>query len=299
MPKAKLTGSRFSASRDSADLSMLSPYVSHGLDISKTMNGQAICQCPFCDKDKFHISLATGKADCKVCGWSGNAKSFLDKLWDVSFDATTKEEYEELRQDRRYKTTEALIHWGCCKSVITNEWLVPGYNNDGTLRQLYRYVKQWDVKKKIWFHSLWLTKGLYAQDSHGLHGVPLMNSADTVYICEGIWDGIALWEALKLCNRSEEASVLAIPGCNIWQDKWAILVQNKRVILLFDSDHPRSLPNGVEAGREGYKAMERLTRKMSGGDRKPKEILYINWGPDGYDPDRKTGYDVRDFLCQR
>jgi hypothetical protein len=32
-----------------------------------------------------------------------------------------------------------LWEWGCCQSVITGDWLVPGYSVEGEVSQLYAY----------------------------------------------------------------------------------------------------------------------------------------------------------------
>ena len=282
----------------------LQPYLFHGLQLDwHGSSSQAQGSCPFCDKEKFFVSVETGQWDCKVCGVKGNAMTFLRQLW-TECDKRTNGQTSELASRRGLAHGTTLMEWGVVKSVVSGDWLVPGYGADGKLVQLYRYVRDAKTKKMV----LLATTGM----SHGLHGVNLLDPGKPdVYVCEGPWDAMALWEVMRSTKVTDDglaftgnvdasllggANVLAVPGCNVFNEQWCSLLAGKRVFLLFDSDHPVG-QNGSTREPVGYAGMRRLTATMSkSGDGQPREVQYLHWGDAGYDPQRKSGYDVRDLL---
>jgi hypothetical protein len=170
--------------------------------------------------------------------------------------------------------------------------LVPGYGTDGKLDQLYRRVRVLD--KGEWSWVLMPTPGVWPEGrAHALH-LPAADfdpACPDVYVCEGPWDGMALWEVVRGLALAP-CQVVAVPGCNVWRDEWTDFCQGKRVVLLYDNDHPKALPSGREylPGRDG---MRRAARMLSGA---AASVRCVRWGPDGYDPDLPSGYDVRDLL---
>lgn len=289
----------------------LKPYISHGVSLSGD-GDQRAADCPFCGKEqKFYVSVKTGLYQCKVCG-TGNAKGggnplvFLRELWKLS-DKQGTDDYASLSGDRKLLYPETPLLWEIVKSATTGDWLVPGYGVDGKLHQLYHYVSI--QEKGQWVKRLLPTPGVHEEGkSHGLHGVNLFDkSKSTVYLCEGLWDGIALWEILRACKRDDEgklvfageassllkdANVLAAPGCNVWQDQWCQLLGGKHVILCYDSDHPNE-KTGKSAGYEG---MQRVCDSLATASPPPASVKMIHWGPAGYSPDLKSGWDLRDSL---
>ncbi len=282
----------------------IKPYVCHGLDL-KWGNGseEAIGQCPFCLKNKFYVSIASGLYSCKTCGTGtgkggGNATVFLRKLHEESEKATT--EYSDLMESRKLLLDETLMLWGVARSVSSGDWLVPGYgvsgDGKGKICQLYRYRQQ---------GSKWILAAT-SEIGHALHGVNLYDAKKPkVFVCEGPWDAMALHEVLKSCRYDDEQlvfsgessslyseySILAVPGCNVWQDHWASLLAGKDVTLLYDSDHPDK--SGRSAGWEG---MRRVCEALALRSDAPNSVSVIKWGPEGYDPALKSGYDIRDLL---
>ena len=194
------------------------------------------------------------------------------------------------------------MHWGVCISALTGDWLIPGYNADGKINQLYSYRTNKDGRM-ICMPTPTLT--------HKLHGIPLWDrSAQDVYICEGIWDALALWELLGVAkftgtdlmatangdNLRTRAAVLAVSSCGgvSCLHKFLSLFEGKHPILLFDNDHPRKHESRVIAG-QGYKSMQEATSILCNVTQK---ISYLNWGLNGYDRLLPSGYDVRDQLSE-
>lgn len=283
----------------------LRPYVFHGVDLtwSDTDENATAANCPFCDGQKFSVQIETSQFQCfsGSCAKAGNSSSFLTQLWAASDGATNK--YGDLAKNRNLQS-DTLMQWGVVQSIVTGEWLVPGYNAEGILQQLYRNVKQQDGR-----HRLIPTPTLH----HRLHGVNLYDlQKPLVYLCEGPWDAMALWETLRQTKQTEEglaptaneedsllaeANMLAVPGCNVFLPDWLPLFAGKRVMLMYDSDHPRKqAKTGKLLQPAGYKATQRVAAKLLNCKTPPLEVSYLRWGANGYDKTLTSGYDVRDYL---
>lgn len=293
----------------------LRPYIFHGLDLSfEEGDDHARGDCPFCGREgKFYVNIEKGLWDCKICKTGsdkggGNIYTFLRKLVETS--QTTDAAYEALAKDRRFAGIDGLKAWGIIVSPITNDWLVPGYGADGKLLQLYRYLKDTASGR----YRLLPTPEL----GHHLHGVDTYDPKKSdVYLCEGIWDGIALWETMRSCKWSDneskgqkliptsseaasllgEANILAVPTCSTFNEPWLPLFADRRVFLMYDNDHARKHPQtGTVVPPAGYGAMKRVTAILATAEQPPREVSYLHWGKDGYDPTLASGFDVRDFL---
>lgn len=266
----------------------LRPYLFHGLQLT-VRGSHAVGNCPFCGRDdKFSVSVESGLWRCFVCGsgterGGGNALVFL-RLLHEQYVATTRESFYDLvRNDRGLISSNTVKSWGVCLSP-DNTWLIPGYGIDGKLDQLYR---------RVWVEDTWRllpTPGVWPEGKvHALYLPKTTNGhiSSNVWVMEGPWDGMAIWETCI----GIDTDVIAVPGCNVWRDDWTNKVKGKNVTLMFDSDHPRV--HGSKTFKAGYDGMVRVAKKLSGI---AASIRYIKWGEEGYDPECPTGYDVRDAL---
>ena len=289
----------------------LRPYLFHGIDLGTPSNSEAVGDCPFCDKsNKFSVNEDTGKWKCwsGSCGESGNIWTFLRKFHVLCFEATTVEDYKSLAVDRDLYKTESLVQWQIVKSITTDEWLIPGYGvQKREITSLYRYIKQRDGG-----YRLLPTPTL----GHHLHGLNLWNTqAPIVYVTEGPWDAVSLWEALGsakncheggLCSTASressllaQANVIAVPGCEVFFETWTPLLEGKTVTLVYDSDHPRKHPKtGKISDGAGIRAVKKVANLLIESKHKPFEVNYLKWGEGGYDPSRKSGFDVSDLLTK-
>lgn len=286
---------------------MLRPYVFHGLDLTNQPNskGWVYSLCPGCGREdlKFGVNAETGAYKCFTCDLAGGGIYLFLRWLHAESDRTTKD-YAELQTDRKLLYPDTLMRWGICKSVIGGEWLVPGYNPEGSLTQLYRRVRSYPDNRI----KLLPTPEL----PHALHWVGKPTTSQ-VLVCEGPWDGMALEETLGLARETaaglevtadktssllNKFSVVAVPGCMVWNEPWCGIVGGKSTLFLYDSDHSRTHPTTGEviapAGLAGVRA---AVRKLLGSDGpKPTSIGYLSWGLEGYDPALPSGYDVRDAL---
>lgn len=279
-------------------------YVFHGLDLKEGKQWHG--ECPFCTKQKFYVDPENGLWKCMVCGTGthkggGNVYTFLRELHKAS-KATG---LDSLAKARGILKTETLDAWGVRQSLVTNEYIIPGYSPDGKMNQLYRYTQASSDGKMV----LWATPNL----GHQLFGLNLFDhKKENVYVCEGPWDSMALWEVLRstkdtggdLTLTSNEGlsiggstNVIATPGCNVFSDSWHDVVRGKTTTLVFDNDHSRTNPkSGAIIEGAGIAGVKRIAAILSQASELPKELRYLHWGDAGYDPSLPSGTDIRDLL---
>jgi hypothetical protein len=281
------------------------------LDLKLGAADQAQGQCPWCGKIKFLVNQTNGKWDCKTCGTSGNLSTFIRKLWEQSDRATGLEVLEPLRVHRGLMLPETLMGWGVVRSTVTGEWLLPGYDQTGRMDHLYRYV-QTQAGDGVTAWKVNAVKGMY----HKIFGMPVFaKQRGTVYVCEGPWDGMALWESLRAAKWADDnsrlmytanpltslladANVIAVPSAYTYNVKWNSVFAGKRVVLCYDNDHPRTHPRtGQKVKPAGLDGMRRAAEIMAAAEVPPAEICYLKWGESGYHPGLKDGLDVRDVLA--
>jgi hypothetical protein len=291
---------------------VLLPYLSHGVDfVRENLSNQAIADCPFCGREnKFYVSEEDGKFKCFDCNEHGNSITFLRQIHQLG--TRSEDGLMNLAESRKLLSPQTLEAWEVTVplTAIGQTWAVPAFSAvSRDIVQLYRYLPDPVTKKK----RLIATTGL----NHGIFGVNLFDdSKPDVYICEGPWDAMALWEALGISKKEPDgtlsqtetdslsllasANVLAVPGCKVFNDSWSALLAGKRVFLLYDNDHPREvkLKNGTKhtLQPDGLEGMKLAADVMSRAETTPVEVNYLQWGEEGYDPTLKHGTDIRDVL---
>lgn len=289
----------------------LRPYISHGLDVQwRDGDKHGFADCPWCGREgKFAIVAQTGQWSCPVC-LEGNAKGggnvyvFLRMLWDRSFEETTPADYRQLAIDRTLEDLDTPIQWNLCRSIINGEWLVPGYGIDGVLKTLYRYTQQKDRKALLATATL----------GHYLTGMNLFDKKKpVVFLCEGVWDAMPLWEQLGKTKEAgegfaptaslsasllSEANVLSFPGANTFHEGWAELFADKVVHLMAQNDHERRHPKtGKLVPPASFRGMKRITEILVKAKKPPRSINVLWWGERGFDTDLPSGFDVRDTFA--
>jgi hypothetical protein len=287
----------------------LRPFRFHGAEFGwREGQDEATGDCPFCGREgKWRINVKTGEWNCKVCqtGSSrggGNGYTFIKCLHEFSMEAA-QGDYEELAKSRGYLSAQSLKQWGVCQSVLTGEWIVPGYNQEGVINNLYRYMRLGDR----------MVLAATPTFKHGMFGVHLYDEdKPTVHLCEGIWDAIAWWEAMTFgkpdgegklvltapggpASMIQKTNVLATPGANVFHDTWFRWFRGKEVELMFHSDRPRE-KNKVKFEPAGLVGMKRTANILAWAEEKPSKMRYLKWGKEGFDPNFKDGYDLRDHL---
>ncbi len=291
---------------DKKDPDNLRPYIFHGVDLSwREGDKDAIAaNCPFCGREgKFGVEIATSKYNCFPCGSAGCRESFCDALWNNCVPEI--DEFKELQVDRKLLYPDTLIHWEITRSCITSDWLVPGYTLERKIGQLYRYTQTLKGMQLLPTPTL----------GHKMFGLNLYDkNRSEVYLCEGPWDAMALWEVLKETKETEEglrqtastdlslladANVLAVPGCNVFKESWCKWFVEKDVIICFDNDYSRRHPKTKkEIKPAGLSGTERVTGILSGSANPPNSIRYLKWGENGVNLNLPSGTDIRDILTK-
>lgn len=305
-------------STDSPEL--LRPYIFHGLELEQGADN-ATGECPFCDKPKkFSVKIETGQFRCLFCEETGNIYSFLHRLLQQSKERTTTKDYAALAKHRGC-SIESLQYFGLAKSCITGEWLIPAYNLEGNLANLYRVVERKDEHGKTRLAPM-STPGCkpWPFSTHHLVQTP----KDNIWITEGVWDGCALYDQLtthrqqgdKLIKTSnpEQAmfathNILAVPGCGNFNADWLAVCADKTVRVCFDNDYPKKYgPDHPKAGqlimqkgkevRPGWDGMERIVKQVGLAKQRPSKLFCLFWNGDneGHNPKLKDGYDLGDLF---
>lgn len=275
------------------------PYTFHGVSFDVQDGDEAVGDCPFCGRSgKFSVNVPTSKFRCLVCDCNGNGTSFVRQLHQVSLEETKPTDYQELAHEFGLHFVETPMEWQIAKSYITGQWMVPGWKADGQLKTLYLYGD-----------LLYPTPTL----GHGVHGINLFNKdAEEVHLCEGWKDGMCWYEYLchmklgedgkyhETANREDAiiagVNVLACAGTGSVGEPlkaYNALMADKYLTLLFDSDHPRE-HRGRMQEPAGLGAVRRASKILNSA----YETFYLSWGEEGFDPDLKSGHDVRDSLCR-
>jgi ribosomal protein L37AE/L43A len=234
----------------------------HGLDFSVNGSDQATADCPFCGKEShFYCNIETGQWDCKVCGESGNAYSFLRKLLEANpASKTDRARLAEYRKLPKGAFDKADIGY----DEILERFLFPVYSpeNPGSLVGLRSWEPNEEVKTPVI-----TTTGL---PHHLLHGHRLNGQgSQVVYLCEGDWDCFAMeWLRQTL---DEEVSVVGSPGAHVFKREWVNFFKGKDVFLCYDAD---------SAGQSGQSKVQGLLASVANS---VQVLLWPASSPEGYD----------------
>lgn len=272
---------------------------------------QWVSDCPFCGReDKFYCNIEDGLWDCKICTEKGNLITFMRKLWEEGDKRTT--DYNSLAADRGLLFPDTLMRWGVIRSPLTNEWIVPGYNADRKLVQLYRYTKDPVTGRMFLRPTPEAGHGMFLPDDYN-------PSVKEVHIMEGLWDGMVAWETFRAAAPIDKgrfevtgrhtssilanAGLVAVPSCNVLPQSWVSAFAGKGVTLYYDNDHLKVYKNGdgIEkttppAGYEGMKRFVKTTAESV--ERTPSWVRYLHWGDGGFTKDLPDRYDIRDLLTE-
>jgi hypothetical protein len=294
----------------------LKPYAFHGLNLNYSPKEKyAMGDCPWCTREnKFGVKVESGVWKCWVCAdgakTGGNATTFVKRLWQQCAEKTTDKQLQAYATDKGFAGVEALRAWGLAWSPYVNRWIVPGYGLNLSIATLYMlspFKKKDGTPYQRWIPTPSLGMKIYGLGAFVI-GKPL------VYICEGFNDGCILYETLGACkvggdtlvplqdgetladSMLKEANVIAIPGCEQWQDSWNRLIEGAEVRLMFDNDHPIKVENQADKPPAGYSGTLRTAGLLYHGKLKVNSVEALVWGPDGFEESLPDGHDVRDFL---
>jgi len=291
----------------------IKPFVFHGLHLEPMEKGEVKevrGDCPFCDKSNhFFVKAETGQWQCKRCSNSGNIYSFLQMLLNESLPLTTDDDYESLSEDRHVPVW-VLKEFRVCRSMLNGEWLLPTFNEKNAISNLYKYTELTDPESGETITKLLSTPTCKI----GLFGTPLLTDKQKqLCICEGPWDGMALYGVLGTLKKKgdryvtckngtpgvllEAHGVLCVPGAGTFQESWLNYFPGRNVDLLFDNDHPLKKPDGGirlvkgQCVRPGWDGMTRVVAMVNQTGKRPRRLRVLAWGQPPDDVEQSGGYD--------
>lgn len=244
----------------------LMPFEFHGVSFTRKTEKESIAECIFCGKpNKFYVNRTTGQWSCKVCGKNGNVYTFLEHLHAGLLEGTDDAAYALVSELRHGIPAAAFKTHGV--AWIDGTAYLPIRNENGTVVQLRRYDSN-STRYRQWMNTAELPTQLWGMDRLA------KNQDETVYICEGEWDGIA-FDWLRRKNK-EPGVVMAVPGSETFKNDWIEKFRNREVVLLFDND---------PAGYDGMQRVARLLRSVV------KSLRTIHWPADV-----EEKFDLNDFI---
>jgi hypothetical protein len=348
IPSRNGSGSNGSANgKPAADdpLQHVRPFLFHGVDLGEPRPGdtQVKGTCPFCGGEgKLYVGLKDVDKDHYAGGWAchsckerGNVSTFLNRLWEFGHNATAKEDLARLAAERGLLYPETLERWGVVRSILTGEWLLPGYNHEGKIVQLYRYCRLQGVAGKgggkaqgrmallatstlraALFGAPETFKRLAPKGGGGKGGGRGKGAPEVLCVAEGPWDGMAVEEVMRRTRAGadglpaeaatvgvsmlKEHAVVAVPGANTFLPAWARLGAGREVVLLYDNDHPRVHPaTKKEVEGAALSGIKKAAAALGQASEPPAALKFLCWGADPavqHNLEMPSGCDVRDVL---
>lgn len=253
---------------DPETIALLRPFTFHGISFSKvTETGQAIGECPFTGKkDKFYVNIKNMLWDSKVAGLSGNLGQFLHHM-----GQRNAELLKESPEDQKVIAAN--------RGLPRSAFIDVGIGFDG---RFYTIPVRNGSKSSLMDLRVWKPGGKIISTPKSrawLFGYEQLGdetrSGETVYICEGEWDAVALRWLLKTVGA--KGIVLGVPGADIFKAEWTLAFKDRNVVALYDAD---------EAGARGEKKAYDSLRSVAAS------MKFVQWPTEV--PDK---FDVRDWVC--
>jgi predicted ATPase len=284
----------------------LKPYEFHGHEVSWNGGTLGHSHCPFCDTPKkLGIKVRTGQYRCVKCNEHGNVSKWVQTVYDMSELNVDSPAIIEILEDRKC-SVQALEHFGVKVNFITGEVIVPQYNQKGIVCNLSKVVTGFKLYSTA-------TCNMYPFGTENIK-----SQQGLIWVVEGLWDALALFDTLNKLQDGEEGVILkskkskeqplfkfqgimAVPGCNSWQDHWAHWLRKKDVRVVFDNDYPKELRGGsiIQPAYDGAKRMG-LSLLRQNKAKQPRTVQQVVWGETTYHTeDLADGYDIRDLVRDR
>jgi len=237
----------------------LDGFADHFIGLVPSSSGQAVGDCPFCGKeDRFYVNMETGAWDCKVCSRSGSFLTFLEEMGKLNSERFRGSPALRLAKDRGLKV------------ATFRAWRV-GWDGRQFTVPVDICGKTYDLRRfRLGGKTRATTRGRVS-----LAGI-MDPDSDTVWLLEGEWDGMALWESLERSGAS--GSVAAVCGGGAFPQHGLSLFEGKNVIVAFDND---------SAGQKGAQRVYRMLHGLA------KSLAFVHWTEDT--PDK---FDVRDLYLR-
>jgi hypothetical protein len=238
----------------------LKGFAQHGVVFDSNSGKQAIGSCRLCGSkhNKFFVNVDNRLWDCKTCGRSGNWEQFLE--------ATHIEDRKLFKAD----VTRPLAK---NRGISAQTFRAFGFGWNG---QDYTYPVRDDKKIVDLRRYRPGRRGIATKGSKsGLIGPEKRLDSQRVWICEGEWDALALYEILRKVRVKED--VYAVCGAGNFPKGMLDMFKGREVVLCFDHDEP------------GQRGLTRTWDLLAGIAASRQRLV---WPPE---LELKDGFDLRDL----
>jgi len=239
-------------------------FSEHGVILEPAGDDQFIGVTPFApgERKKFYVHRTKGLWDCKVSGRKGSIQCFFREKGRINHERLKilKVPLKELA-DNRGLPTSALLAWGV------------GWDGYQYTLPAQACGRTYDLRRYRIGQGSRSTTGASASISGPL-GLD-WSSHEVIWLCEGEWDGMAMWTILRDTNTKGIA--VSVPGAGVLPPHAIPFFRGKKVRVLFDHD---------QAGEQGSRRVQKILSGVA------DEVTYIHW-----EGDRPDGYDLRDLYC--
>lgn len=253
----------------------LKVFKQHGFIAKSVVGKQVVGFSIFSGKDKLFINPLNKMWDCKNTGINGGYQQFLKEVHKLCLDSMTPKRINWLIKNRGLKRTTIIYH-KIGYNPYTECYTIPVWD---TTKKNLNDLKIYNTTKKVLYASAGANASLY--------GLENLVKYKKIWLVEGEWDKMAMYEILKKTERLNTEIAIAVPGANTWKSEWSILFKEKNVNVFYDNDHDKEIKGITRqgAGKKGalkvYKSLNNIC----------SSIKFGHWLDDS-----KDGYDIRDHL---
>ncbi|NJR72713.1 MAG: toprim domain-containing protein [Scytonema sp. CRU_2_7] len=255
----------------------LTVFKQHGFIYKGESGKQVYGHSIFSGKDNFWINPESKMWDCKNTGKSGGFQSFLQEVYMLSMTHLTGDKLSWLNKNRGLRRSTILDN-SLGYNPSTESYIIPVFDS---MRDKIWDLKIFNPKTKKMIGTSGCASGLYGWETLG--------EAKTVWLCEGEWDRLAMYEILKKMDLLGSTTAVAVPGANTFKTDWATLFEEKDVYVAYDKDDPTTV-NGIVRPGAGPQGTLKIKNMLTN---KAKTLKFVHW-----DTSLKDGYDVRDLLIE-
>lgn len=260
-----------------ADHENLKVFKQHGFIYKKENGDNVQGYSIFSGKNKFFINVKTKTWKCHISGLGGGFQKFLQEVHNFS-----------LQHMDGIKLRRLHLNKGLSRVTIRHHKI--GYNPEN---KTY-LIPVWDQEmEKLWDLRIYNPKNNVIMSSAGcktgLYGWESINEHKTVWLAEGEWDRMAMWQVLSSTDKLHTETVVSVPGVNTFKNEWSRLFLDKDVRVVYDNDHDKMIKGvkRVGASKVGSLKVFNLLKNIV------SKLSFIHWPKE-----KKNGFDVRDFLLE-
>lgn len=250
-------------------------FKQHGFIPKDCSGNQVYGYSIFSGKNKFYVNPETKMWDCKNSGQKGGYKQWLKQVYKLALANFKGDRISWLKKNRGLSRM-TLKHHGIGWNPYNETYIIPIFDavNDSI----------WDLriyssKTKKLMSSAGSTTGLYGWEN--------LQKYKKIWLVEGEWDKMAMWEILYRTDKLKDETVVSVPGAGVFKTEWHALFNNKIVYVCYDADKTKKV-SGVKrpgAGPLGTMKVKQALKNLA------SELKFVNWPSDVND-----GYDIRDLL---